>query len=89
MTPDEAHQITMKFTEEAFRTLQGLANERGQSVGDVMSDALALQRWGGPGTGEWERGCGRSRRQGASGEAQRAFRRLSRPVLRSSQRASR
>jgi hypothetical protein len=45
MAPDNAHEITMKFTEEAFRTLQGLANERGQSVGDVMSDALALQRW--------------------------------------------
>jgi hypothetical protein len=45
MAPDKAHEITMKFTEEAFRTLEGLANERGQSVGDVVSEALALQRW--------------------------------------------
>ena len=39
------HRVNVNFSEEAWRTLQELAERRGKPVSYVIRDAIALERW--------------------------------------------
>lgn len=44
-TRSSGHRINAVLTDKGFKTLQTLAEERGKTYREVLTDALALEMW--------------------------------------------
>lgn len=40
-----SHKLNVSFSENAYATLEKLADEKGKSMADVLRDAIALEKW--------------------------------------------
>jgi len=40
-----AHQVNVRFSDQAYRTVQDLAARRGVSMGEIMRQAISVYAW--------------------------------------------
>jgi metal-responsive CopG/Arc/MetJ family transcriptional regulator len=41
----KTHRVNVNFSENAYRTLEDLADRKGKSMSEVLRDAIALEKW--------------------------------------------
>lgn len=39
------HRVNVNFSQEAYATLERLAQERGKSMSEILRDAIGLEAW--------------------------------------------
>jgi metal-responsive CopG/Arc/MetJ family transcriptional regulator len=39
------HRVNVNFSENAYKTLEDLAERKGKSMSEVLRDAIALEKW--------------------------------------------
>jgi hypothetical protein len=41
----KTHRVNVNFSENAYKTLEDLADRKGKTLSEVLRDAIALEKW--------------------------------------------